>query len=276
MYDCPQLFRDGLVVPAGDPLELFATAGAYNTVPTLVGTNRDETKLFMAFGSPFVTRAFGIPLRLADPERYDLHAEYGSLLWKASGADEPLAAMRRAQGPTVFGYRFDWDEEPKILWLDLARLLGAAHGLEIPFVFARLDLGRGTRFVFDEARRPAAELLSARMVSYWTEFAATGDPGRGRDGTLPRWSAWDDSRPDAPKFMVFDTEAGGGVRMSAESVTRQALLARVLGETRFGGERERCAFLRELIPRSLSADEYASLGGGACTAFPLEEKAVGG
>jgi para-nitrobenzyl esterase len=276
MYDCPQLFRDGAVLPAGEPLDVFATPGGYNAVPTIVGTNRDETKLFMAFGSPFVTRIFGIPLRLADPARYDVHAEYGSLLWKASGVDEPLAVMRRSQGPSVFGYRFDWDEEPKLLWLDFAKLFGAAHGLEIPFIFGRLDVGRGNRFVFDEARRPAAELLSARMVSYWTQFAATGDPGRGRDGALPPWLAWDDSRPDAPKFMVFDTEADGGVRMSSESVTRQALLERVLAESRFGEPPERCAFLREMIPRNLSAAEYASLGGGACAAFPLEERAVGG
>jgi para-nitrobenzyl esterase len=276
MYDCPQMFPDGLVVPAGEPLALFATPGAYNAVPTIAGTNRDETKLFMMFGSPFVTHVFGLPVRLADPEQYDLHAEYHGLLWKAAGVDEPLAAMRRSQGPSVFGYRFDWDEEPKLLWLDFAKLLGAAHGLEIPFVFGRLELGRANRFVFDETRRPAAEALSARMVSYWTEFAATGDPGRGRDGTLPHWTAWDDGRPDAPKFMVLDTEEGGGVRMSSDSVTRQALLARVLAEPRFGGPRERCAFLREMIPRSLSATEYASVGSGTCAAFPLEEKAVGG
>jgi para-nitrobenzyl esterase len=276
MYDCPQLFADGAVLPAGEPLDHFATPGAYNAVPTIVGTNRDETKLFMAFGSPFVTRIFRLPIRIADPVRYDVHAEYGSLLWKASGADEPLAALRRAQGPNVFGYRFDWDEEPKLLWLDFAKLFGAAHGLEIPFVFGRLDVGRANRFVFDEARQPGAELLSARMVSYWTEFAATGDPGRGRDGTLPAWSAWDDSRPDAPKFMVLDTEAGGGVRMSSESVTRRALLERVLADSRLGETRERCAFLREMIPRNLDAAEYASLGGGACAAFPVEARAVGG
>jgi len=276
IYDLPQLFRDGAVLPTAEPLDRFATAGGYNAVPTIVGTNRDENKLFMLFGSPFVTRTFGVPIRLADPAKYDLYAEYHALLWKASGADEPAAAMRRAQGASVFGYRFDWDEEPKVLWLDFAKLLGAAHGLEIPFVFGRLDLGRGNRFVFDEPRRPAAELLSGRMVSYWTEFAATGDPGRGRDGALPQWAAWDDSRPDAPKFMVFDTAEGGGVRMSSESVTRQALLARALAEPRFGSARERCGFLRELIPRSLSAAEYASLGGGACAAWPLEERAVGG
>jgi hypothetical protein len=64
--------------------------------------------------------------------------------------------------------------------------------------------------------------------------------------------------------------------MSSESVTRQALLERVLAEARFGEPRERCAFLREMIPRNLSAAEYTSLGGGACAAFPVQEKAVGG
>ena len=74
--------------------------------------------------------------------------------------------------------------------------------------------------------------------------------------------------------MVFDSDAGGGVRMSSESVTRRALLERILADARFGETRERCAFLREMIPRNLDAAEYASLGGGACAAFPVEERAA--
>ena len=49
--------------------------------------------------------------------------------------------MRSTQ-PDVFVYRFDWDEEPKLLGADLQPMLGAAHGFEIPFVFGHLDLGR--------------------------------------------------------------------------------------------------------------------------------------
>jgi carboxylesterase type B len=50
--------------------------------------------------------------------------------------------MVAAGAPPVFVYRFDWDEEPNLFFLaDLGRLVGAAHGFEIPFVFGHWDLG---------------------------------------------------------------------------------------------------------------------------------------
>ena len=42
--------------------------------------------------------------------------------------------MRSAQGPSVFAYRFDWDEEPTLLGSDLGVVIGASHGMEIAFV----------------------------------------------------------------------------------------------------------------------------------------------
>ena len=36
-------------------------------------------------------------------------------------------------------YRFDWDEEPTVMFYDLSIALGAAHGLEIAFVFGHDD-----------------------------------------------------------------------------------------------------------------------------------------
>ena len=49
----------------------------------------------------------------------------------------------------VFAYRFDWDGSGRFLLTDFGRLLGAAHGLEIPFLFDRFVLtGDADRFVF--------------------------------------------------------------------------------------------------------------------------------
>ena len=67
--------------------------------------------------------------------RYQLEAEYQSAMWKVSGVDEIAVAMTGVPGSRVYGYRFDWDEQPKLLWLDFAQLLGACHAMEIPFVF---------------------------------------------------------------------------------------------------------------------------------------------
>ena len=112
------------------------------------------------------------------------------------------SALAQSQPGRVFAYRFDWDEEPRVLWADLGALIGAAHGLEIPFVFGHWELGRTGRVLFDESNRAGREALSAMMMSYWAEFAYSGDPGRGRDGTLPRWAPWQDG---GETYAVLDT-----------------------------------------------------------------------
>ncbi len=48
MLNFPQVFRDGAVLPREQPTERLAR-GTYNKVPVILGTNRDENKLFMAF-----------------------------------------------------------------------------------------------------------------------------------------------------------------------------------------------------------------------------------
>jgi len=272
MYDLPRLFRDGSVLPDGDPLEALARAASAHPVPAILGTNRDENKLFLLFASPFVTRLLGVPLWLDDPRRYDLAAEFQSLMWKASGVDEPAAVLRAAQGERVWAYRFDWDEENRLLGLDLPRMLGAAHGLEIPFVFGRLDLGAATRMIFDPDRRPAAEKLSEQMMSYWTAFAERGDPGRGRHGELPPWRPWASEAAPSERFMVFDTEADGGLRMSGDAVDSGRVIERVATDERFANVRERCELLAQFVRfgRRISPEEYPTLAGGLCAGEPLE------
>ncbi|MFE3588435.1 hypothetical protein ACFXOY_13000 [Streptomyces niveus] len=57
-------------------------------------------------------------------------------------------------------------------------LLGAAHTVELPFVFDRLGLPslRGRRGLLGQAEPPAS--LAHEMHAAWIAFARTGDPGR--------------------------------------------------------------------------------------------------
>ena len=268
MYDAPLLIRDGVVMPAALPAEVLASGGAAD-VPTILGTNRDETKLFLVFSSQHVTRAFGLPLWLKDETQYDLESEYGSDSWRARGVDEPAEAMLAGRGSGLYGYRFDWDEEPTVLFADFSKLLGAAHALEIPFVFGTLDLGRGNRFLWDEERIPARDALSDAMMSYWAHFAYTGDPARGRSGTLAKWHAWDGSGPRAPRSLVFDTPEDGGIRMSSDRITGESLLARLEQDDRFADERGRCGVYYGFLRFSELIDEpdYAA----RCPDFPADD-----
>ncbi len=163
-----------------------------------------------------------------------------SRAWTANEVDELAPVLRGVQGDSVFAYRFDWDEEPSMMGADLSKLIGAAHLLEVPFVFRQWKLGPRTSLLFDDSSAPGRAELSGAMMSYWAEFAYTGAPGRGRDRSLPRWGAWDDSRPDAPKFAVLDTSAGGGIRMSSETESVAALAVELSTDGAFETAAERC------------------------------------
>ncbi|TMA36097.1 MAG: carboxylesterase family protein [Deltaproteobacteria bacterium] len=241
-YDIPQQFRDGVVLPAVEAPAAFAS-GDYARVPVIWGTNRDEAKLFMFASSKHIRRFLGIP-RLRDEAGYEREAQYRSRFWKAYGVDEPAAAMRRVQGPSVYAYRFDWDEQPVVFGADLGRMIGAAHVIEVPFVFASWNLGPNSKLLFDEDNAPGRLALSGAIQSYWGQFAWTGSPGRGRDGMRPAWTAWDPSQPDADKYIVFDTESGGGIRMAHETESTGALIAELARDPAYD-EAARCALLAE-------------------------------
>jgi para-nitrobenzyl esterase len=207
----------------------------------MLGTNRDEMKLFMALDPRWVnTHLWGLLIRVEDPERYAAVSHHTSAMWKAAGADEPAAALVRGEAPGVYVYRFDWDEEPTLLGTDLAALLGAAHAFEIPFVFGHWDLGGRANVIFTDDNAGAREALARQTMSYWAAFAYDGNPGRGRDGQLTEWSA-------APKFMVLDTEAGGGVRMSDGTLSEENALSALQADPRLATPEKRCDALRATL-----------------------------
>ena len=266
MYFAPFVLRDGHVIPDEAPLDVFARGG-HNQVPTVLGTNRDEHKLFLAFMSPHVRRAFSIPYGFRDLRRYDLVSEYGARLWKASGADEPATAMRGSQGDSVWGYRFDWDELAQPFWVDLPKLIGAGHALELLFVFG------GTRSNFADYvidHQESAEELSRQMRSYWAALAHEGSPARGQQGDLPYWAPWSNT-PGSPKFLVFDSARDGGLAMSADALTTDGVLAEVAADARLTSSAERCEIYQTFVQWSdaVTPEEYATLDDGACQAHPL-------
>lgn len=243
LIDVPQMFPDGTVLPQGPALDAFATTDGHANVPVMIGTNRDEDKLFLFADPENVTQFLWLFPRLKEPARFEAMAEHGSRLWKAGGADEPAAALAAGGAPGVYVYRFDWDEEPTIVGSDFSQMVGASHGFEIPFVFGHFDLGEAANALWTEENAPGRKQLSERMISYWVNFAETGSPGRGRSGDLPEWSA-------GPSFLVLDTETDGGIRMSEETLREEEVFAAVLADTRLGSLEERCAFLLALRHRS--------------------------
>ncbi len=267
MIDMPTVFADGEVLPSVDPLQELARPGGHADVPLLVGTTRDENKLFMFADPRQITYLFWFLPRMVDENQYLATAEYLSRMWKATGADEPANALLRANDSNVYVYRFDWDEEPTLLGTDLSKMLGAAHGFEIPFVFGHFDLGRESRRIFTEENRPGREELSEAMRAYWAEFARNGAPDRGGKN-LPEWPAW-----AGRQTMLLDTSAGGGIRVAELTETREDILADIERDPRLPERKQRCAVYHDLVrwSRGFNEQDYWHVAGGACAAYPLAE-----
>jgi len=256
--DPPRVIRDGVVLPETPAIELFAGSGTYSDVPIILGSNRDEAKLFLSQDPSQVSRNLGLT-RIKDEARYNLLSRLHSDLWKARGVDEPARVLSQSSSSGVYAYRFDWDEGPVRLGTDLGTLLGAAHGLEIPFVFGHFRFGDETMSaaLFDEEGEPGRRSISDAMMSYWAQFAEHGAPGRGRDGDLPLWVAWS---PSEARFLVFDTPEDGGVRMSSEAVSAESVAGLVNSQPGLT-DSERCRLLGDLFGESSAGGEAADDAG---------------
>ncbi len=104
--------------------------------------------------------------------------------------------LREAAGKPAFAYQFAHelpDDEA-----GSHDMKGAFHSSELWFMFKSLDRG-------DRPFTQADWELAEHVVSCWTNFAKTGDPGLG-------WKAYS---ADAPDFMVFDLSADGARDASA-------------------------------------------------------------
>ncbi len=268
MYRIPALFRDGAVLPKAPLPDVFADPENWNRVPLLVGSNRDEMKLFMALSPEHTRKRLGLLPAPRDPQRYDRIAAYHSDTWKAVGVDLPLTAIS-ANDPDapLFAYRFDWDDMREGWLLDLPRLLGAAHALELDFLFRPL-ISQVVPGVFHRGNRESRERLGRAMRDYWAGFAYHGRPGVGRSGARRVWPPWS---VGSPRTMLLDEEGDGGVRPEPLAV-ELADIKRRLGADDLLADRLRCALYVDLflanngLPELFSAREYQALG---CAQFPV-------
>lgn len=266
----PNNFPDGTVLRAQDPVQLFR-GGDYNRVPMIAGSNKDEQKLFLASNPEYVWRLLGIP-RIRDLEKYNRVSAYVSDLWKARAVDLPLQAMAEG-GTPVFGYRFDWDEEPSNVIVDLHSLIGAAHAMEIPFVFNAHEIDDSLLpGMYTEGNLAGIKTLSEAISSYWAQFAYTGAPGKGRRGDLPEWKPW--SVGSAEKYIILDTSEDKGIRMGTKTFSVDEIKKRLVDDVELlGGQKELCKmyndrFLTGFSKSYGSLEEYNSFGPKGCATYP--------
>lgn len=266
MLPTPDLFADGHVLPAKSAAEIFGNAENHNPIPLILGTNRDESSLFMFADPRHVDTTAGTP-RLRDPAAYLREVKYTSLAWKERGVDQLARWLTAAGNNQVYAYRFDWDEQGKANGVDLSIALGAAHGVEMAFVFGDFDSGyMPAEFYAASAHK---QTLADSITAYWAQFAATGNPGRGSDGKQPPWLAWG---TDDKTTLILDTPSDRGIRMTSGEVSAATIKAALLADGEIASNEERCRLYAVTFGRGphFDAAEFASFGEQGCAEFDPE------
>jgi para-nitrobenzyl esterase len=198
---------DGHVV-AGDPFEPSASTLAAE-IPVLIGTAHDEQALFLnLLSEPVRARTLdemalrGRAAQLAGPAADALIAAYrraaptatptdllvaletGASYWRNSLI---VAERKSAQAAAVFMYRFDWKSPA------FEGRFGACHGLDVPFVFQKAEVGQG--LIGDS---PEAPVLARQVGGAWAAFARTGSP---QTAHIPHWPPYSDA---SRSTMIID------------------------------------------------------------------------
>ena len=173
---------DGTVLPE-HPLDAFA-AGAGADVDVLVGSNREESRLFLV--APGVIDFVDEPTLVAGVAAYGLSPE-GLELYRhhrpgASPGDVMAAVVtdwffavpairhaeaRHAGGGTTWAYRFDRPHPAD------NHTYGACHAVEIAFVFDNIGLEQSKPLIGDNPSQAVADTAHAA----WVGFVTSGDPG---------------------------------------------------------------------------------------------------
>jgi para-nitrobenzyl esterase len=171
-----------------EPIADTYAAGRQSHVPLLAGWNRDEGNFFVAGGmtaekfkgmaaSLFKDRADEfLKLYPADTDEQALRSaiDYGSDTFIALSTWKWLEAHRKTGESPVYRYHFELASPPSKYHPGSF----AFHSDDIEYVFGTLDTRPGSVW------RPEDRKLSDQIMSYWTNFAKTGDPnGAG----LPEW-----------------------------------------------------------------------------------------
>lgn len=192
----------------------------------ILGSNKEETKLFTQYRPPFSDWIKDRSL-YTNPEKAELYEkvnEYQSAGWKAMGVDEPARIMRgHKDQPDIYTYQFLWGAGgpgKEVMVRPYNVLFGACHAMEIDFVFGTDDASLGA-FFFNYLNREGRVALSNAMMNYWSEFARTGNPNNSKTN-LPRWISW--SNDKGPKTIQLSADVNKAIiTMSDKEVTNKTL-----------------------------------------------------
>ena len=203
-HEVPLLTNDGIVIPK-EGLSDSLKNPVNNSIPLLIGSNRDEVKLWIGtslyFVKPQVTligSLLGVPgVNLIDEDAFEAFNYYRSSAWQIRGVKDPIENLSSAGVNEIFAYRYDWDDHRKWPVANFKKLIGAAHATEIPLLTGNNKLVGNYGFII-YPRGPSKKFTSKNMMSFWGNFAKYGKPGISSNGI--EWENYLTNK----KFLILD------------------------------------------------------------------------
>tara|TARA_B100000886_G_scaffold327379_1_gene274765 strand:+ start:5347 stop:7251 length:1905 start_codon:yes stop_codon:yes gene_type:complete len=248
--EIPLLTNDGIVIPKVGLRAALSIKEHVNSVPTMIGSNRDEVKFWLAFSEYFVDldfsiggSIFGLPkIILKDENAYEAFNYYRSNSWKVRGVDEPLNFLAKAGNNKLYSYRFDWDDQRRFIVADFQKIFGATHALEVPLLAGDNTLVGGrpvSNFIYP--RGISRFYISRNMMKFWTNFAKNGNPGYSSNNV--KWEPYLESESLTRSFIILDNKKN--LRMSSNINSLKSLTNELSYDERLD-EIEKCVVLYQM------------------------------
>lgn len=196
---------DGASVPENP--ETALANGAAKDVPILIGTNKDEFRLYTffdpiwkdpdtkvienhfqeTFGSKWPVISTFIDTEKLSQTLFDNLLTMHIFTFPAL----KLAEQQAKQGAPVWMYRFDWQSPA------YNGELKACHAMEIPFVWNTINKPGTANLTGDS---PDRQKVSNQMHQAWISFARNGDPNTKGNTTWPEYNL------ENRETMIFNTD----------------------------------------------------------------------
>lgn len=165
------------------PVDALA-AGAGADVDLMIGTTRDEMRLFLMEATLAEAQMRKRVDRYLGCDGTEVVRAYQAIVgedpmdvWAAILTDRemlrPAVAVADAHRGNTYRYLFTWEVEPRADGLRL----GACHAADLPFTFGTLDQLEWDVWTGADREPGAATRLVDAMQDAWCRFASAGDPG---------------------------------------------------------------------------------------------------
>ncbi len=166
------------------PVEAL-TAGVGADVDLMIGTTRDEMRLFLMESTLADVQMRTRVDRYLGHDGSEVVRAYQAIVgedpmdvWAAIMSDRemllPAVAVADAHRGETYRYLFTWEVSPRADGLALR----ACHAADLPFTFGTLDQLDWGRWTGADAEPALAAALATQMQNDWVQFARTGATGR--------------------------------------------------------------------------------------------------